>query len=203
MPCFSHRVTMGEYSPHGWANSQFISNALLHQHQNTQYLKDDTVIIRVNSVRMANKITFKPTQPAPPPMISTNNTPFEERIVPYEFTMNYSKLSTTGDESVYNSREFYSHRMGYKMYVEVVPQGRNIGKDTHLSVYVHLMRGEYDDDLTWPFQGKVTIQLVNQEADDRHREVLIYFNELVKAKYCERYIHMYVSVSMHTNVQFS
>ena len=190
MLCSTHRVTMGDYSPHGWANCKFISNTLLKfrdHNKKTLYLKDDTLIIRVVSVRVANDLVFTPSQPATPRIMCTNDTPLEERIVPYEFTMNYTELCKTGDDPVYNSSAFYSHYEGYKMSVEVVPQGRNIGKGTHISVYIHLLSGDYDDNLTWPFQGKVTIQLVNQEADERHREVLIYFTELVPAMYCERY----------------
>jgi len=37
----------------------------------------------------------------------------------------------------------------------------------HVSVTYLLMRGEFDDHLTWPFQGDVNIQLVNQLAEDR------------------------------------
>ena len=128
MLCFTHRVTMGDYSPHGWANCQFISNTLLQLHDHnkkTQYLKDDTIVIRVASVRVAKDLVFTPFQPATPRIMSTNDTLLEERIVPYEFTMNYSELCKTGDDPVYNSSAFYTHHGGYKMSVEVVPQGRN------------------------------------------------------------------------------
>ena len=29
------------------------------------------------------------------------------------------------------------------------------GEGTHVSVYVHLMSGEIDDFLAWPFKGKI------------------------------------------------
>jgi len=34
--------------------------------------------------------------------------------------------------------------------------GSGPGKGTHISVYIHLMRGEYDEFLQWPFHGDVT-----------------------------------------------
>ena len=32
------------------------------------------------------------------------------------------------------------------------------------------MRGEYDDNLEWPFRGEVTVQLLNQRNDVNHCE---------------------------------
>ena len=178
---------MGDYSPHGWASCRFISNKMLQTHdldKNTKYLKDDTIIIRVTAVRITNKTTLTPYQPplslAP---MSTNDTPLEERIAPYEFTVNYTEKCEAGEP--WFSKSFYSHNKGYLMCVEVVPPGKY--GDTNLAVNIRLMRGDYDEKLTWPFQGKVTIQLLNQEAPERHRELLIYFTDLVPAKFCERY----------------
>ena len=44
------------------------------------------------------------------------------------------------------------------------------GTGTRVSVYVHLMRGEYDSRLVWPFRGDITIQLVNHSSDQYHWE---------------------------------
>ena len=38
-----------------------------------------------------------------------------------------------------------------------------VGKGTHLSFFLTLMRGEYDALLTWPFQQKVTLILQDQD----------------------------------------
>ena len=185
--CSSYRVTMGDYSPHGWAKCQSISNNMLKnkdQDNNTQYLKDDTIIIRVVAVKMASEITYTPCQPAPlASTMSTIHTAQKKRVAPYEFTLNYTAKCEYGE--LWQSKSFYSHDKGYLMCVEVMPP-RDANRD-HLSVYIRLKKGDYDDNLTWPFQGKVTIQLVNQEANERHREVLIYFTDLVPAMYCERY----------------
>ena len=47
------------------------------------------------------------------------------------------------------------------MCIRVVANGLGKGAGTHVSVAVHLMRGEYDSRLVWPFRGDITIQLVN------------------------------------------
>ena len=35
----------------------------------------------------------------------------------------------------------------------MVPNGAGTGSGTHLSVYGQLMRGKYDNELEWPFEG--------------------------------------------------
>ena len=55
------------------------------------------------------------------------------------------------------SDPFYSHPGGYKMVVIASPQGSG----THMSLYVQLRRGEFDDQLQWPFNGQITIEAYN------------------------------------------
>ena len=54
------------------------------------------------------------------------------------------------------------------LYVDA--NGVGDGAGTHVSVFVYLMRGEYDDRLIWPFRGEITILLVNQISDREHVE---------------------------------
>ena len=68
------------------------------------------------------------------------------------------------------SPPFYSHIRGYKMCLSVLPNGLGNGRATHVSVFCHLERGEYDDQLKWPFHGDITIQLLNQSRDEGHRK---------------------------------
>ena len=51
------------------------------------------------------------------------------------------------------------------------------GLGTHVSVFVRLMRGEYDSRLVWPFRGDITIQLVNHNNDRDHCERTVNFND--------------------------
>ena len=84
-----------------------------------------------------------------------------------EFTMTdfeeYQK-----DNDVWISPHFYTHTNGYKMCLTVDANGSGPGRGTHLSVYVCLMKGEFDDQLKWPFRGTVTFKLMNQEEDSDH-----------------------------------
>ena len=62
--------------------------------------------------------------------------------------------------SIY-SLPFYTSRYGYKMCLRLYPYGDGSGKGTHLSLFIVIMRGEYDDILEWPYRHKVTFQLLN------------------------------------------
>ena len=43
----------------------------------------------------------------------------------------------------------------------------------HVSVFLYMMRGEFNDHLSWPFRGEVRVQLLNQRRDEGHREIVI------------------------------
>ena len=63
------------------------------------------------------------------------------------------------------------------MCLRVYANGRRRGAGTHVGVAIYLMQGEYDDHLTWPFNGDITIQLVNQRRNKGHIERTEHFNE--------------------------
>ena len=60
------------------------------------------------------------------------------------------------------------------MCVRVDANGHGDGAGTHVSVFVYLMRGEYDSQLVWPFRGDITIQLVNHNNDQYYCETVPY-----------------------------
>ena len=74
---------------------------------------------------------------------------------------------------------FYSSPGGYKMSLSVYPNGNSDGKGTHVSCFIYLMAGEYDDTLEWPFQGEVTIELLNQLEDKNHDKYIIAYDHSV------------------------
>ena len=71
------------------------------------------------------------------------------------------------DELCY-SDPVYSHFGGYKMCLSVDANGQGKGQGTHVSVFVHLMRGDNDDNLKWPFKGTIKVSLLNQLEDGQH-----------------------------------
>ena len=84
-------------------------------------------------------------------------------IPPPAFIMtNFTRRKNAG--STWHSQPFYSHSNGYKMRLRVDANGTGSGEGTHVSVFVQLIEGEYDDDLPWPFRGAIAFQLVNRRA---------------------------------------
>ena len=54
------------------------------------------------------------------------------------------------------------------MCVRVYANGDGDAAGTHVSVFGSLMKGRNEDNLPWPFTGKVTITLLNQLTDENH-----------------------------------
>ena len=59
--------------------------------------------------------------------------------------------------------------------------GTGAGTGTHVSVHLNIMKGEFDDQLSWPFLGEITVQLVNRIEAGGHCEAIMYFNESAAA----------------------
>lgn len=70
----------------------------------------------------------------------------------------------TGKYTSIFSLPFYSSRYGYKMCLRLYIMGDGIGKGTHMSLFFVIMRGEFDNILTWPFTQRVTFRLINQSS---------------------------------------
>ena len=87
---------------------------------------------------------------------------------------NYDQYKMAND-TVY-SPAFYTSPKGYKMCIGVDANGNEDGKDTHVSVFAFLMKGENDDYLSWPFTGTVTVELLNHgQLEDKN-----HFSETIK-----------------------
>ena len=86
------------------------------------------------------------------------------------------------------SHPIYTHPQGYKICLAVVANGAEFGKETHVSVFIYLMRGEFDDFLQWPFQGTIYIRLVDQLSGVYHKEDSLSFDDKVDEEICSRVI---------------
>ena len=72
------------------------------------------------------------------------------------------------------SEPFYSHKNGYKLKLELCPNGNGRGKGTHVSVFMVIMKGEYDAVLTWPFNWKNRFTLIDQKPRNRDRKNIVW-----------------------------
>ena len=82
-------------------------------------------------------------------------------ICPPVFTMDKFKQRKR-DNEVWYSPPFYTHHKGYKMCVGIYANSYGEHKGEYTSVSVHLMKGEFDDELKWPFRGQITVRLLSQ-----------------------------------------
>ena len=106
-------------------------------------------------------------------------------LVPVSFTMTGFQQKKVSNSSWY-SPWFYTHPRGYKMCLRVDANGYGVRKNSHISVYLYMMRGEYDDSLRWPFQGDITVQLLNQVGGSEHHEVAVHFIDSADNEFCKR-----------------
>ena len=93
---------------------------------------------------------------------------------PVELTMTNFDHKMKNEEK-WQSPPFYSHLKGYKMCLYVVANGRGCFAGTHVSVYVILMKGKFDNQLKWPFRGEVEIQLLDHYQGDEQFKMKVDF----------------------------
>lgn len=97
-------------------------------------------------------------------------------LVPVRFTLDDYKARHARRDMGWTSPPFYTHPRGYRMCLLVDvggPSGQP--KGMYMSVYLNLVRGEYDTYLKWPFRGSVTISMLSEKgAESHHVEVIKY-----------------------------
>ena len=71
------------------------------------------------------------------------------------------------------SDPFYTGRYGYKLGASVFLNGNGSGEDTHISLYIRVLPGDYDNLLEWPFRLPITFRIMDQCADPEKREHLV------------------------------
>ena len=162
----------GEQSD-GWGKHTFICTDHLHVDASgkCQYLKDNQLKFRIyrtevyeitsqeNVMRFENLIT---------PQVYRLETPVEFTLSDYE--------QRKSDNGTWYSPAFYTHSKGYRICLKVYPNGNINDGGMHVSVYTYIMRGPFDTQLKWPIRADITIQIVNQAADDNHHERIVHYN---------------------------
>lgn len=95
------------------------------------------------------------------------------------------RKSKRGVMTFVDSCPFY--RWGYKCKLRINPNGFGVGQHTHLSLYLRIMKGEYDAILTWPFHKKVIFTLVDQHEKANDRENIVkFFSQQLEPLYSAR-----------------
>ena len=100
---------------------------------------------------------------------------YQYNLAPIEFIIgDFSEKKRANEEWL--SSPFYTHDKGYKFRLNVYPNGIGDGSGSHLSVHAEPVREENDDQLNWPFEGDIQIELLNWKDDKNHNSATICFN---------------------------
>ena len=113
-------------------------------------------------------------------MLSSKISSYGDEVVPVVLKMaNFSEKMKNKEE--WNSEPFFAFEGGYKMCVKVYLSGYGDGEGTHISAFLYLKKGPYDDFLEqsghFPLKGTFTMELLNQLNDDDHRTYNVIFDD--------------------------
>jgi len=105
------------------------------------------------------------------------NGSFIWRLHNYQSLRDASKKSTA--TCVLHSPGFYTSYNGYKFCIRLNLNGVENAQGTHLSLFIHVMQSENDDVLSWPFLGKITLSIIDQNKIPAKRN---HITEILTAK---------------------
>lgn len=69
-----------------------------------------------------------------------------------------------GKISSLESPVIYTQLYGYKFCMRIYPNGVSRGAGRHVGLFVHLMQGENDNLLEWPFSGRISLSILDQSG---------------------------------------
>ena len=90
------------------------------------------------------------------------------------FTINFENPKNSENATTWYSKGFYTQLGGYKMCLEVNAAGTGQWSGKHICIGLHLMKGENDDTLPFPFCGEIAIQLVDPKDNNHVTKLLIF-----------------------------
>ncbi|XP_029186973.2 TNF receptor-associated factor 5-like [Acropora millepora] len=82
------------------------------------------------------------------------------------------RQAKTGGKNRIESDPFYLGECGYKFKMLLYPNGIRAGENTHLSLYLINMKGEYDAILQWPCPKKAMLILIDQQGNLNDRQTI-------------------------------
>ena len=132
------------------------------------HVKEDTELHLSIAVKRVTEMQLQPKAVCP-------------MIIKFSCFSHYKEL----DEKSF-SPGVYTCEGGYKFRLCIYPNGAGDGKDDHVSVFINVMPGEYDDTLEWPLRGKFTVSMLNQLENRNHYGLSISFDENTKNSACKK-----------------
>jgi len=71
------------------------------------------------------------------------------------------RQATQKKQGAFHSAPVYTERGGYKFCSRIYLNGDGLGRDKYISLFIVIMKTEYDCLLEWPFKKKVTFELIH------------------------------------------
>ena len=174
---YGNRVLEGTIANMGCKQQSFISHDTLLGHNSNGYLKDDSLTLR---------ISYEDTEPL-------------YQIAPVSFKMTKFSQWLKHGKNWYSS-SFFAFKEGYQMSLNVDAEGHGDGEGTHVSVFLHLMKGPHDDKLEqsghWPLRGTFTIELLNLLNDYDHYSHMVQFHHLKCSECTNRVIEKVEAIGL-------
>ena len=75
------------------------------------------------------------------------------------------RKAKTGQERQIQSFPFYTESHGYKVKISLFPNGCSAGENNYLSIFIVILKGEFDAILPWPWSGRVRFTLIDQQEN--------------------------------------
>lgn len=72
--------------------------------------------------------------------------------------------ASNGEPTSIYSLPFYTADQGYRMCLRLDINGYGEGFNSHMSLFIVIMKGEFDDQLTWPASLTATFKLLNMQS---------------------------------------
>lgn len=82
---------------------------------------------------------------------------------------NRTESAIAGRTTALHSAPIFMSRYGYKFCIRIYLNGDGLGAGTHLSVFIVVMKSEYDSLLKWPLKAKFTLELINNDISKSFR----------------------------------
>ncbi|XP_019859236.1 PREDICTED: uncharacterized protein LOC100634633 isoform X2 [Amphimedon queenslandica] len=115
---------------------------------------------------------------------------------PCDFYMsNFSHHQHLAGSEWYSDPFYTGTQQGYKMCLQIVANGMGASAGKDVSICIKLMKGEYDDSLSFPFYGDITVQIINYLGDFNHAKRVISFNKSAAQYGASNRVHQETSES--------
>ncbi|XP_044174918.1 TNF receptor-associated factor 6-like isoform X3 [Acropora millepora] len=76
----------------------------------------------------------------------------------------------SGIATALHSPAFYTSLYGYKLCLRINLNGVDCGDGRYIALFVHMMNGDYDSVLEWPFTGRITLTILDQSEGTEFRQ---------------------------------